>query len=38
MLINDDVGVYGKPIIEHKIIHKALKPEKKINKVFELRY
>ena len=36
MLINDDVGVYDKPITEHKIIHKALKKEKKINKVLKL--
>ena len=36
MLITDDVGVYDKPITEHKIIHKALKTEKKINKVLKL--
>ena len=36
MLITDDVGVYDKAIIDHKIIHKALKTEKKINKVLKL--
>ena len=35
MLITD-VDVYDKPITEHKIIHKALKTEKKINKVLKL--
>ena len=37
MLIDDDkVGVYDKPEKEHKIIHKAIKTEKKINKVLKL--
>jgi hypothetical protein len=36
LLINDDVGVLEKPEIEHKVIHKALKKEKKINKVLKL--
>ena len=36
MLITDDVDTYDKPITEHKIIHKTLKSEKKINKVLKL--
>jgi hypothetical protein len=36
LLITDDVGVFDKPETEHKVIHKTLKKEKKINKVLKL--
>ena len=36
MLITDDVVVYDKPIIEHRIILKAVKIEKKINTMLKL--
>ena len=36
LLITDDVGVFDKPIEkEHKVIHKALKKEKKVNKILK---
>jgi hypothetical protein len=35
MLIEGAVGVYDKPETEHRVIHKALKKEKKINKVLK---
>jgi len=35
LLIIDDVGVFDKPETKHKVIHKALKKDKKINKVLK---
>ena len=36
LLITDDVGVLEKPETKHKVIHKALKKEKKVNKILKL--
>ena len=36
MLIEGTVGIYDKPETEHRVIHKTLKKEKKVNKILKL--